>query len=142
MSQRHKRRVTPFVGPMESWWDYLVENKIFTAEQIMEGNRSCLLPVVQLCSKNIYNWNCHDDVQLIVLVFNGCTMTHLQKKMQCSSFCIHIELHRLFGTDDLVTIRGLNKKERQKILCKAMEIEEKHEIDNISELVNNLLVNG
>lgn len=138
MLHRQKKRLTPFVGPMESWWDYLVENKIFTVEQILESNRSSLLPIVQLSTKNIYNWNCHDDVQLIVLIFNGHSIISLQKKMQCSSFCIHINMHRLFGTDDLVFISSLTKKERQKILCKAMELEEKYEIDKISHLVNEL----
>lgn len=138
MKTRSKKRVTPFVGPMESWWDYLVENNIFTAEQIMEANCTSPLRPTILSTKNIYNWNCHDDVQLIVLVFGGRSIESLKEIFHCSSFCLHHVLHRLFGTDILSVIRLLDKKHRQKILCQAMEAEEKSDMDKINLLVDEL----
>lgn len=129
-----KKRITPYIGPMESWWDYLVSNNYFTVDQIRNSNVNHL-QYMEIPTKNLYNWTPRDDIRFIIVVFNNHSLEYLQQKFNCSEFCVWKTLKRIFGTMNLTEIRNWSKKRRRNLLYTYVE---KDEIANIDELVKEL----
>jgi hypothetical protein len=140
MQESKKKRIIPFVGPMESWYDFLVINEHFTVDQIRTANLQPTLQCMQIPTKNLYNWNTMDDIRFIMTVYNNHSFEFLIHKFNCSEFCVWKTLKRIFGTIDLYEIRKTSRKNRKKLLHSYLEKKEKEEIAEIGEMVRELTV--
>jgi hypothetical protein len=131
MNQSNKKRITPFNGPMETWWDYLVYNEHFTVDEIRAANVNSQLQIMTVPNKNLYNWTTKDDVKFIITVFHNHSMEYLQQKFNCSEFCIWKTIKRIFGTLNLSEIRRWSKKRRRALLHCYIEKDDLHEIESM-----------